>query len=233
MKIAAILFTIGALLVGYAMTLSPYKDEELFMERMEGPLKCTEECSYCTPRSECYQKLRAEMLTPKYELIDYGGTFIVAAFLIALLVRKGRLRVLLTGSRKVLIALAFALPLLTGVAMAFDALQAMGRFVTPPWADAGETNFIAAIPVFVVIMLIWSFMHIFIFGKHRQPAKILTFTLISTANWWLLIQSAFAIILVVLFALAGFYWFFVVGCAWAYFYLSLAVARCHVKTEQG
>lgn len=233
MKIAAILFTIGVLFVGYAMTLSPYTDKELFMERMEGPLKCTEECSYCTHRSECYQKLRTEMLTPKYKLIDYGGTLIVAAFLIALMVRKGRLQVLLTGSQKVLIAMAFALPFLSGAAMVFDALQAMERFVTPPWADAGETNFIAATPVLVVIMLIWSFIHILIFGKSRQPAKILTSSLISTANWWLLFNSAFAAILDVLFALAGFYWFFVVGCAWAYFYLSLATARCHVKTEQG
>jgi len=51
-------------LLAYAFSIAPYKDEELFMERY---------MALSVGQGEEYSKLRDEMLTPKYQLQDYGG----------------------------------------------------------------------------------------------------------------------------------------------------------------
>lgn len=227
MKIAAIIFICGLLLIGYGLTLPAFTDEDLFHEEVT---RISDEASEsgANSRDDQFYELRKKMVTPKYDLINAGGTFVVTAFLIALMVRKGKLQVLLTGSRMVLIAMAFALPFLTVVGMAFATFLDPDLSITPPWEpwdDAAERSFAVLAPELLVIMLIWSFMHVFIFSRSRQPAKILSFTLISTANVWLMINSAFAIFLIMLFAMATMYWLYAISCAWAYFYLSLAASR--------
>ena len=63
MKLAAILLLAGLALIGHAFSLAPYKDEALFMERY-GRMSAGQ--------SQEYWRLRDEMLTPKYDLQDYG-----------------------------------------------------------------------------------------------------------------------------------------------------------------
>ena len=80
MKITAILLVIGAALSGYALTLPAYKNEQLFMERY---------MSMSAGQSEEYWKLRDEMLTPKFQIQDYGITLVAVAIAIFLVTRKG------------------------------------------------------------------------------------------------------------------------------------------------
>jgi hypothetical protein len=65
MRLAAILLLVGAALIGYANSLAQYKDEALFTERY---------MALSDGQSNEYVKLREEMLTPKFQLQDYGGT---------------------------------------------------------------------------------------------------------------------------------------------------------------
>lgn len=67
MKLSAILLLIGVAILGYAYSIAPYKDEALFMERY---------MALSAGQSNEYWKLRDEMLTPKFQLQDYGGTLV-------------------------------------------------------------------------------------------------------------------------------------------------------------
>ena len=80
MRLGAILLFIGIAILGYALSIAPYKDEKLFMERY---------MALSTGQSEEYWKLRDEMLTPKYQLQNYGGTLVAAALGVVLVSRKG------------------------------------------------------------------------------------------------------------------------------------------------
>ena len=67
MKLSAILLLIGVAIIGYAYSLAPYKDEALFTERY---------MALSDGQSTEYWKLRDEMLTPKFQVQDYGGTLV-------------------------------------------------------------------------------------------------------------------------------------------------------------
>lgn len=70
MKLSAIFLFVGVAILGYAYSLSPYTDEALFNERY---------MALSVGQSDEFWKLRDEMLTPKFRLQDYGGTFVALA----------------------------------------------------------------------------------------------------------------------------------------------------------
>ncbi len=70
MKLATILLLVGVTILAYAMSIAPYKDETLFMQRY---------MALSAGQSAEYWKLRDEMLTPKFQLQDYGGTLVAVA----------------------------------------------------------------------------------------------------------------------------------------------------------
>lgn len=215
MKIAAILLVIGAALWGYALTLSPYKNEQLFMARYMG---------MSAGQSEEYWKLRDEMLTPKFQLEDYGVTLAALAVALFLVTRKGQVQLCSPNSRKTLVALAIALPFITVGGYVFDLFQAFDRGEFPHWADSMGIP-LMGVPIQFIILLVWSLAHLSFLRGAYQPATPLVHAVSLKSNWWLLFISAVTAILVLTSAAAGQYWYAIPGAFWLYLYLSLGAVR--------
>ncbi|MCL2636639.1 MAG: hypothetical protein FWD50_08475, partial [Betaproteobacteria bacterium] len=146
MKLAVILLLVGVALLGYTFSISPYKNEALFEERY---------MALSDGQSKEYWELRDEMLTPKFQLQDYGGTLVALSIGIILVSRKGwqRLKSPKSGAR--LLGLAVAAPILTVGALVFDLLQGFSRGEFPHWADSMGIPLMGA-PVLLGILLVWS-----------------------------------------------------------------------------
>lgn len=215
MKIAAILLAIGAALWGYALTLSPYKNQQLFMERY---------MSMSAGQSEEYWKLRDEMLTPKFQLEDYGVTLAAIAVAMFLVTRKGKARLQSPTSRKALVVLAIALPFLTVGGYVFELLQAAYRGEFPHWADSLGIP-LMGVPIQFIILLVWSLAHLGFLRGAYQPSTPLVHAVSRKANWWLLFISTVTGLLVLASATTGQYWYAIPGALWLYFYLSLGAVR--------
>jgi hypothetical protein len=214
MKLAAILLLVGVAILGYAFSIAPYKDEALFMERY---------MALSAGQSAEYWQLRDEMLTPKFQLQDYGGTLIAAAVGVFLVSRKGWRNLKSPHSRAVLLAVAFASPFLTVGSYIFDLLLGFERGEFPHWADSTGIPLMGA-PVLLVILLAWSGAHLAFLRAPYRPA-LLSQAASLKANWWLLILAALTTVLVLLCASVGQYWYAISGTVWLYFYVSLAAAR--------
>ena len=81
MKISVALTFVGAALFAFAFTMPPYKDEKAFMERY---------MQMGAGQSKDYWKLRDEMLTPRYQLQDYGVTLAAGGLTALFFLRKRR-----------------------------------------------------------------------------------------------------------------------------------------------
>lgn len=215
MKIAAVLLVTGAALWGYALTLSPYKNEQLFMERS---------MSMSAGQDDEYWNLRDEMLTPKFQLEDYGVTLVALAIAMFLVTRKGQIRLQSPNSRKTLVALAIALPFFTVGGYVFDLLQAYDRGEFPHWADSMGIP-LMGVPILFIILLAWSLAHLNFLRGVYQPATPLAQAVSLKSNWWLLLISIVTAILVLTSIAAGNYWYAVPGTLWLYFYLSIGAVR--------
>lgn len=214
MKLSAILLLIGVAIIGYAYSLAPYKDEALFMERY---------MALSDGQSTEYWKLRDEMLSPKFQLQDYGGTVIAIAVGVLVVSRKGWRQLKSPKSRATLLGFAFAAPFLTAGAYVFDLFQGFARGEFPHWADSMGIP-LMGVPVLLVVLLVWSGAHLAFLRGSYQPAP-LVLAVSRKSNWWLLSVSAITVVLVVLCALVGQYWYAIPGVVWFYFYISLAAAR--------
>ena len=214
MKLASVLLLVGVALLGYAFSLAPYKDEALFMKRY---------MALSDGQSNEYWKLRDEMLTPKYQLQDYGGTLVALSIGVLLVCRRGWRRLKSPKSRAKLFGLAVAAPLLTIGAYVFDLLQGFARGEFPHWADSMAIP-LMGVPVLLIVLLVWSSAHL-AFLPRTYHAELLSRALSRQANWWLLLVSAVTTLLVALFAATGQYWYGIPGAVWLYFYISLAASR--------
>jgi len=175
-------------------------------------------------QSEEYWKLRDEMLTPKFQLEDYGVTLAAIAVAMFLVTRKGRVRLQSPNSRKALVALAIVLPFLTVGGYVFDFLQAFDRGEFPHWADSMGIPLMGA-PIQFIILLVWSLAHLSFLRGAYQPSIPLVHAVSLKSNWWLLFISAVTAILVLVSAAVGQYWYAIPGALWLYFYLSLGAVR--------
>lgn len=214
MKLAAILLLVGATLIGYAYSLAQYKDEALFMERYMG---------LSNGQSNEYWKLREEMLTPKFQLQDYGGTLVALSIGVLLVSRKGWRQLRSPKYRVMLFGLAFATPLLTAGAYVFDLLQGFARGEFPHWADSMAIP-LMGVPVLLLVLLAWSGGHL-AFLRRTYRTELLSHALSPQANWWLLAVAAVTAVLLALSAATGQYWYAIPGAVWLYFYISLAASR--------
>jgi hypothetical protein len=221
MKTAVVLLIVGIALLISSLTLSPYKDEKLFnskyMEMSSG-------------QSDAFFKLRDEMLTPKFQLEDYGISLLALAGVVFFLYRKEGLQITAPSSRKWLVVLAMALPFITVAGYVYDLLNAYNRGEFPHWADSMGIPLMSA-PVLLIGLLFWVVGHFgFLHGDYPPMAKIERESFYKT-NIWLKFVSAVAVLLTLLFFALGQYWYAIPSLVWVYFYLSLAAVRL-VKTVQ-
>lgn len=214
MKLSAILLLIGIAIIGYAYSLAPYKDEALFTERY---------MALSDGQSTEYWKLRDEMLTPKFELQDYGGTLVAIAAVMFIVSRKGWRHLKSPTSRATLFGVAFVAPFLTVGAYVFDLFQGFARGEFPYWADSMVIP-LMGVPVLLVVLLVWSGAHL-AFLRSSYQSTPLAVALSRKSNWWLLSVAAITALLVVLCASVGQYWYAIPGVFWLYFYISLAASR--------
>jgi hypothetical protein len=214
MKLAAILLLIGMAVLGYASSIVPYKDEAIFMERY---------LALSSGQSAEYSKLRGEMLTPKFQLQDYGGTLVAAAVVTFFISRRGWRNVTSPKSSATLLGLAVAVPFFTAGAFVFDLFLASERGEFPHWADSIGIPLMGT-PVLLVVLLVWSVAH-FAFLRRTYKSAPLSQAVSEKANKWLLFVAALTAVLIALQASLGQYWYAMPGIAWLYFYLSLAASR--------
>ena len=214
MKLAAILLLVGIAFLGFASSIAPYKDEALFMERY---------MALSAGQSAEYWQLREEMLTPKFQLQDYGCTLIALAVGALLVSRKGCRDLKSPQSRAALLAIAFASPFLTAGAYIFDLLLGFERREFPHWADSMSIPLMGA-PVLFLVLFAWAGAHLAFLRSPYRPA-LLSQAASLKANWWLLSIAAITAALVVLCVSVGQYWYAIPGTVWLYFYVSLAAVR--------
>lgn len=214
MKLSAIFLLIGVTILGYTYSMAPYKDEALFMERY---------IALSEGQSNEYWKLRDEMLTPKFQLQDYGVTLVTLSIGILLVSRKGWRHLKSPKSRTTLFWLAFFAPLLTVGAYVFDLLQGFARNEFPHWADSMAIP-LMGVPVLLILLLAWSGAHL-AFLRGTYQSEFLSQALSSQANWWLLAVASITAVLAALSAAVGQYWYTIPGVVWLYFYISLAASR--------
>lgn len=215
MKLAASLLALGLALIAYAAFLPPYKDRERFEQQYR---------QLTAGQSARYYALRQEMITPKYQLEDYGGTAIALALAVFLFTRSGRLRVESPASCKTLVAIGIGLPFLTVVSFVSDLFLSFSRGEYPHWGDSMGIPLMGA-PVVLVLALVWSMAHLcFLRGVDYSPTSLIR-ALSPKANWWLLCISL-GTALLALDSLVFGQFCYVIPCAlWLYLYLSLAAVR--------
>lgn len=215
MRLAFILLLSGVVVLGYAAGIPPYGDEALFMARY---------MAMSAGQTQEYWSLRESMLSPKYQLQDYGGTLLVLAAAVFWLARVGVRQLKSPKSRLALFGLAFAAPLSSAGAYVFDLFQGASRGEFPHWADSmGIPLF--AVPLILLVLLAWSGLHLLFLRGVYQPV-LLGQAMSRQSNWWLLAEMALIAVFIILAVLAGQYWYAVTGAVWGYFYTSLAASRC-------
>jgi len=221
MKFAVFLFILGSALIGYAASLPTYKDEKLFLEQY---------VNMSRGQNREYRELREKMLTPKFQIQDYGITLLAVALGVFAATRRGGLHVLSPKSRGTLIAVGIGLPLLTVGGYVFDLMLAFDRGEFPHWADSMGIPLMGA-PVLLVLLLVWTFAHLcfLLHIDYFSTSLIQAFSL--KANWWLLFIAALTALLVLLCTAFGQYWYAIPGVLWLYLYLSICAVRRVAKCE--
>lgn len=222
MKFAVFLFILGAALISYAWSLPAYKDEKLFLERY---------MSMSAGHSREYEDLRAEMLTLKFPMQDYGITLLAVASGVFAAIRRGRALVLSPKSPTTLAAGALGLPLLTVGSYVFDLMQASHRGEFPNWADSIGIPLMGA-PVLVALLIAWALAHLCFLRRTDYFSTSLITAFSHRANWWLLFLAALTAVLALLCAASGQYWYAIPGGLWVYFYLSICAVRQVAKNER-
>jgi hypothetical protein len=214
MKLSAILLLVGVTILGYAYSMAPYTDEALFTERY---------MALSVGQSAEYWQLRDDMLTPKFQLQDYGCTLISLTAVAFLASRKGWRKLKSPHSRAALFMVALAAPILTIGAYIFDLFLGFERGEFPYWADSMGIPLMGA-PALLFILLAWAGAHLAFLRSPYRPAH-LSQAVSLKANWWLLSVAAITAVLVLLFVSVGQYWYAMSGTVWLYFCVSLAAAR--------
>jgi hypothetical protein len=214
MKLSAILLLVGVVIIGYAFTLVPYKDEALFIERY---------MALSEGQSTEYWELRDEMLTSKYQLQDYGGTIIAISVVVFMVSRKGWRQLKSPTSRAKLFGVAFIAPFLTVGAYIFDLFQGFARGEFPYWADSMSIP-LMGVPVLLVALIVWACAQLVFLPSSYQSAP-LSLAVSRRSNWWLLSISVITVVFVAMCASVGQYWYAIPGVVWLYYYISITAAR--------
>ncbi len=212
--IALLVVLVGAVLVGYSLTLEPYVSGGNF-------------AVVAVPygNNAAYDAARAAALTPKYALQDYGITLMATGAILFLAVRHGRAGLKSPRYQAIMVAAALLLPVLATVAVGFDVVQAAERGEYPPWGDAIMIGLVV-LPILMIPLLLWSLSHLVIlWPRGKQGPTPLVETLSPPRNGWILGVSVITAGLTIYFAVLGAWWMAIVGAGWLYFYLSLAADR--------
>lgn len=213
--IAIIFIIIGTISVIYSTQIPTFTDSELFQQKYAS-------INYDT---KAFFQLREQMSTYKYPVQDYGGTLIVIGMTL-LLITKLKLFITPQSTWKIVGTTLFV-PFLTIAAYIFDILKISHRVEVPWWADSLGIP-LAASPILLGTLLTWSGLHL-IFIRHYQANVPLLNAVRLKRNYWLLLLTGFAVLMVLLMGFFGMYWYLIPSLIWLYIYLVLAASRATYK----
>lgn len=209
--IAAIV--VGVSLIGYSLTLEPYRNQKEFEFRY-GHMGAGQ--------SEAFYQLREEMVTPKYRSFDTGVTILLLAILCGGLLISGNGRVKSPPNKISYVGLALVAPLISAKGYAFDLHQGYLRNEFPHWADTLAIPLAFEMPL-LVILLAWSLLHLVLL---RDPsARSLSSVASRKFNSWLALISIVTGLIMLISAYYGQYWYAVPAALWVYYYLSIGMSR--------
>ena len=220
-KVGIVLIVCGLVLLAVSLTMTAYTDDELYetkyMELESG-------------QSDEFYALRHEMLTLKYRFEDYAVTAIVLGITAIAILRRGfrsiqtpksRLRVVFLGV--VATAVTFILPIV-------DLFHEYARGEYPHWADSLGIPLSGA--VFMIIPLsIWMVGHLtFLLGPFSTGGTL------GDVSWrninpWLIVLTCLTLVVGLVCAFTGLFWFLTPAILYSYFYLSLLIGRASAQAR--
>lgn len=211
MKLGVSILLIGIGGLVYSISLEPYTDGQLFVERYREAYG----------QSHVYWEIRDEMLTPKYAIQDYAGTVCLIGASLMLLAWASFSA---PKARWLLAALLVLAPIVSIASYVFDIGQVVLRGDAPPWADSPGIPLMVVPPLFIGLA-VWAFGHLFFLKAPYQPGMPLRLAFSRYSNFWLRLVALGTALLICLFVVGGAYWMAAPGMLWLYVYLSLAAGR--------
>ena len=195
------------------MTMEPFTDFEIFMEKY---------MAMSNGQSDDFYTLREEMLTSKYRLQDTGISIILFTVAFMSLLKIGGNNICSPSKKSTIVILAILLPVISVSGFIFDLFQGMHRNEFPHWADSLGIP-LMGVPIQFGILILWSLVHL-IFIKNVTSTPLLQ-AVSFKLNLWIMFISVITVLLVLLTAYYGQYWYSFSGLTWLYFYLSIGVSR--------
>ncbi len=222
MKIGFIFIIIGIFLICYSLFLQPFKDMEEFDTR----------CSALeSGQSNEYFQIYDEMLTPKYRLQDTGITIILFSCLIMLLIKMGQGRLYVLPNRLLVGILGFLVPFISVAGFVFDLHQGCLRKEFPSWADSIAIPMIG-MPFWYVFLFLVSAINFFVFSILEYQSRPIPTVVFTKINPFILLEGAVVLIIVLLTAYFGQYWFALPGAIWIYYFLMLGTNQGDIENME-
>lgn len=213
--LAVMLLLVGAGLLAYSASLNAYSNGTLFHLLI---------AQMTSADAEQFYTLRAQMLTPKYALQDYGITAMLLALVFLFASRTKRLTT--PASKRGLVLLALLAPAVLAASFIFDLIQGAQRLEFPIWLDSLGIP-LAGVSVLLLAGWLWAGLHLLFIRKVVVQALPLRLAWSRQANLWLLFLSLLMAVAGLAALAQGIYWFALSSVPWLYFYLSLAALRRH------
>ena len=215
------LVLIGVALFMYSLGMSPYLDEEQYMNEY---LSINRKGLGSETATKLFYELRLAQLTPKYKIQDYALTIFSVGGILVLIFRKGVAIVRAPNSKLKISLVAFLAVLTTIFAFVGDLFLQFARGSFPHWADSLGIP-LMGVPILFFIVLVWAIINLCgMCGNFKVGAHLFDLGL-SGVNYWYVTLVAITAFIVLLAIVYGFFWFVIPGFLWLYFYLSIAAGR--------
>lgn len=206
---------VGLCLIAYSIPLAPFNDYDTFQEKYQEL-----EASDSIDKSEQYFELRAQHLTPKFVLFDYGTTLVIVALSLLFVFKKKHLHIYISKIKIFFLGI-LALILLI-LSMYLHLFIDYGRESSPHWADSiGIPMFsIAYISRYLVFYLLINFI-----GLLKKPRKNMSLKKYILHNkiysLWYLVQIMMILFLLTLSTYEGLFFTVLALLTWLAFFCSM------------
>jgi len=190
--------------------------------------------TFSVEQQQKYQVLLDAYGTNKQMLQDYGGTALVLGAALLLAGPLGR-RTMKTPSRRwIMQVLMFTPPLLSLGVFVFDSWRWVERVEMLPWEEVPGAALMLGVFLFGLMPVIWMSLHLLLVPEvyYRRQPLLIAWSL--RINPWLGFLSLLAMIVTILMAWHGAWWWTIAGLSWVFVYLCMAASRraCHLFADQ-
>jgi hypothetical protein len=221
--ISLIILLAGFVILGLSFKYDRYTNEQEYNDKY---LALTGE-----NMNEQFYALRDEYLTPKFNLENYGISFILTGSILSLLAFIGFDKLRTPKKKRCIIIIGIIAALLSNIGYVGDLFLEMYRDSYPHWADTLAIP-LMGVPGLILFSLIWTGLNLIgLTGAFKTYVPVLPFR-ISHVNYWYLIILIVTISLTVFVIVTGYFWQVISGFLWSYFYLSIMLGIRQAKIEK-